>query len=449
VNLYLSGGTAAGGAHKWHYISLPIQNINVSTFNTLNLVQYIESLVTGPDNYPGWVGYDGYQYSTGNNLPYTFDNLILGKGYNYFHSSGQSFEFTGTINTAEYSEQINLTCGSGYPDYQGYNLIGNPFASCLDWDHMVSNHYVQGSVDDAIYFTTDGKVASYVNGIGADGGSGTIPPLQGFFVKANSNSSLIFPRAARVHELDQFRYKKGIEDYVKSSDTIAFLRLKMETLQDSAELVVRFNTKATAGSDKEFDAYEFSKTTGDINIWTSSLGTAYSINGLPFPETEKEIPVGLNKNIAGLFKLSSSEIRKLDHYNILLIDITSGQTVDLKKGGFIEFFAEPGLTEDRFIIAITKTTTNIPVVDTKKDKFNIYLSGGTINVVLLTDDTKSASGSIAIHEITGKKVTEQKNIQWSGNGDRKQISTNTYTPGLYIVTVTSGINKYTKKVILH
>ena len=37
--------------------------------------------------------------------------------------------------------------------------------------------------------------------------------------------------------------------------------------------VVRFNKNATNAFDAKYDAYEFSKTSGDINIWTTFAGT--------------------------------------------------------------------------------------------------------------------------------------------------------------------------------
>ena len=138
TKLYLSGGTSAGGAFKWHYIAVPIDNISAISFNTLNLAQYIESLVTGGDNYPGWVAYDGYQYSSGLTLGNTFSTLSVGVGYNYYAAASATFTFSGALNISDV--EIPVTSGTGYPDYQGYNLIGNPFASCLDWDYIVDNY---------------------------------------------------------------------------------------------------------------------------------------------------------------------------------------------------------------------------------------------------------------------------------------------------------------------
>jgi len=444
VKLYLSGGTTSEGAYKWHYISVPRNNVSVSTFGTLNLAQYLENLVTSPDNYPGWVAYDGYQYSSGNTLSYTFNTLALRRGYMYYASSGNIFTLTGNINYGLGS--VAVTCGSGYPDYQGFNLIGNPFAACIDWNWIISN-YPPAYVNNAIYFTNNGRIASYVGGLGDNGGTGTIPPMQGFFVKANANSSISLRPGARVHNIEQLRYKKGPEEYENSTDTISFIRLKIQDSRDSTDLVVRFNKKATAGIDKEFDAYEFSKTSGDINIWTSTGGIAFSINGLPFPESTMEIPVGVNSKISGIFRLSLSEINKLDDYSVLLKDNLTGKIIDLKKGEYCEFTSQTGLSENRFIVVVTKSTTGVQdITSSSEEKFAIYRSGEGVNIRYDGNSQVPFAGSVAIYDISGKIILKQTHLEWSGKGDYRRVNIGPVSPGIYIIKVSTKDFKSVEKI---
>lgn len=444
TELYLSGGTTSENDYRWHYISAPVNNVPVSTFPTLNLAQYVESLVTGADNYPGWVAYDGYQYSSGTITGPTFSALVLGGGYNYYSSASTTYTITGALNIADV--EVPVTCGTGFPDYQGYNLLGNPFASCLDWDFIVDQH-PPFSVNDAIYYTNNGLIASYVGGIGSDGGSGTIPPLQGFFVKATANSSVTLPYDARTHNIDQQRYKKkSSEEAYSGSDSISFVRLQLKNDRDSADLVVRFNSKATATTDKMFDAFEFSKTAGAINIWSTSGNVAYSINGLPFPESSVSIPVGLNIKTAGTYKISSNELKNLDNYSVVLKDLATNKTTDLKRGGFIEFNGTEGITEDRFIIVITKSATSITEYSSAEKDFRIYFSSGLLNIIPLSDDYSNATGSVTIYDLSGGKVFQQNNIDWQGVGVLKQFTPQTSWRGIYMVEVKAGSRKCVRKV---
>lgn len=444
TELYLSGGTTPESDYKWHYISVPVNNVSVGTFPTINLAQYIESLVTGADNYPGWVAYDGYQYSSCTITGPTFSVLALGAGYNYYSAAGATYTLTGALNIMDMD--VPVTCGTGHPDYQGYNLLGNPFASCLDWDYIIKQ-FRPFYVNDAIYYTNNGSIASYVAGTGSDGGSGTIPPLQGFFVKATANSTVTLPYEARTHNLDQQRYKKkSTGESSSSSDTISFVRLQLKNAPDSADLVVRFNSKATPEADKKFDAYEFSKTAGAVNIWSTSGNVAYSINGLPFPESAVSVPVGMNIKTAGKYKFCSNELKNLDQYSIILKDLSTNKTADLKKGEFIEFDAPEGMTEDRFIIVITKSATSVMDYPSTENEFKIYFSAGLINIMPLSDEYDNALGSVAIYDLTGSKVFQQNNIDWQGSGVLKQFTPQPSWSGIYMVEVKAGSRKFVKKI---
>jgi hypothetical protein len=443
TRLYLSGGTTPEGDFKWHYIAVPIENINVSNFATQDFAQYIESLVINENNESGWVASDGFQYSSETDIGIEFSTLELGKGYNYYSSGGSTLSLTGNLNISDVD--FPVTCGSGYPDYQGFNLVGNPFASCLDWDYIINN-YTPASINNAIYFTNNGKFPAYVNGVGVNGGTGTIPPLQGFFVHATSPSSVYFPIEARTHNLDQYRYKKGCDEVQEKKDTISLVRIKLETANDSTDFVVRFNKKASFMYDNKFDAYKFSKTAGDFSIWTTTGDIDYSINGLPFPDSKVEIPVGIKVTKTGTYKLSSNEIKLLENYSVTLRDLSTNSSFDLKKGEELTFEAPAGITENRFILSIANLTTEISPITAPEKKFSIYSSNGTLNVLSLSDEFGSLPGAVTVYDLTGRKVLQVNNLEWNGNGDLKQFGMNPAEKGLFIIEVKAGNKKYIEKV---
>lgn len=445
TRLFLKGGSTSGGEYIWHYISSPVSGIAATTYSTQNLAQYIESLVTGTDNYVGWVAFDGYQYSTGSITGNTFSTLSLGKGYTYHLSGDQTVSLNGAINLA--TQSASVTSGTGYPDYQGFNLLGNPFASCLSWDTII-RYYNPVNLLDAIYFTHNGLISSYVNGIGSDGGTGEIPPMQGFFVKASAASTVSLNQSARVHQFEQMRYKKSAGESARSSDTISFVRLKMKGTQDSADLVVRFNNKATTAFDKSYDAFEFSKTSGLINIWTNTENTSYSINGIPFPVQTYEIPVGMNLKQPGTYKLLPDGINLLGNYAISLRDLHTNQTVDLKKGEFIEFMAQPGLNEGRFVLSVTRATTDVTSIPNQNDLVRVYAVNETITIQVLSNELAGTGGSATVYDITGRKLRRVDDINWLGKGDIKEISMYGSGQGVYIVEIISGSYRHVQKVTL-
>ncbi len=448
IKHFITGGQTPGGDYRWHYIASPVPNIAVSTYNTQNLSQYIESLVTGTDNSSGWVAYDGYQYSSGAILGNTFNLLTVGKGYNYYSTNDAVITYTGIIHTALMNTPV--TCGTGYSDYQGYNLIGNPYAACLDWEKNW-DEATPAFINDAIYFTLNGSVASYVGGIGADGGTQYIPPLQGFFIKANPGAVRLPMRpVARVHNVEQLRYKKKSTAVNSATDTISFVRLKMSGSNDSTDLVVRFNKNATNAYDAKFDAYEFSKTSGDINIWTTIAGTDYSINGLPFPETEIEVPVGINLKLNGTFRLLLSEMNKLENYAIMLKDQYTSQVINLRGGEFAEFTASPGSITDRYMLVINKSATSVTDISSASRSFAILpLSGKIISIRLVSDIPVTGKGTITVYDLGGRKLYQQENVEWNGLNDTKMVYMDTRTSGLVLVEVLAGDIKVIEKILLH
>jgi hypothetical protein len=455
VEIYLPGGQYLSN-YIWHYVSAPISNITAITFNDydpltpFNLAKYLESNVVNSNLTAGWYAYDGYHYAHRHIVPdTTFTLLTLGQGYNYYFPTDRIVTLT-TSNTDNPTRLLNVSNinipvrHSGYSN-SGWNLIGNPFTSCLNWN-LIRN--TMPFVEDAIYFTLFGRFASYVGGVGANGGTGTIPPMQGFFVHTTGTSSVPLVTSARVHNTEQLRYK-GTGDNNKSSDTISFVRLKFENQKDSNDLVVRFNKKATVSFDKMFDAYKLDKNSGVFCIWTKTGNVDYSINGLPFPETSVEIPVAINTSEVGIYKLSSNELKNLDNYSVTLKDLSTNITVDLKKGAIMVFNAPAGITENRFVLTVTNIATSVPEIILPSKKFSIYSSGGTVNNLSLTDEFNNIPGVVNIYDLSGRIVMQESNVVWQSNGELRKINLIPAEKGLYIVEIKAGNKKYVEKVNLN
>lgn len=450
VKVYLKGGLVPGeGSFRWHYVSVPISGIGVGIFNTLNLAQYVESLVEDEDNTKGWVAWDGYRYTEEiEDQEFGFSTLKLGTGYNYYSDYDDNvITLSGVINIAD--TLANLTCGLGYPESQGYNLLGNPFTACLDWDELVASN-PSGLYYNAVYITHEGAIASYVAGLGVNGGTATIPPMQGFFVKASGNYQFSLKSSARVHNNNQMRYKKrGTHNTDRIIDTISYVRLKMHNPTDTADLIVRFNKSATVMPDKNYDAFIFNKKAGNINMWTTIGGTDYSINGLPFPETTMELPIGINVNKAGTYTISLSELNELYGYTILLKDLATGKTVDLRNSETLDVTVEKGLIEDRFLLTFLKNATYTVDQNTESsESFRIYSSPGIINLVLLDKYYENIPATIKVYDLTGRVVLYEREIIWTGQGELQRVQVNHLKDGIYIIELSAKGRSITQKFLI-
>ncbi|MBK7213170.1 MAG: hypothetical protein IPH88_07735 [Bacteroidales bacterium] len=201
----------------YHYISSPVQ---ATTFG--NVFPINQTAV--------WA----YQYDepTGDWMNLTIANsLAVGTGYSVRMDVPQTALFAGSLNANPVTFNLSNLSTSTNADRQGWNLVGNPFSSALDWNQMSTSGVVGG-----VYVWNGLGYVSYNGGVGALTG-GIIPSVNGFFVKAgNALSSVTIPLAARVHSNIPF-YKESFTN---------LLSLKAEGNNYIDETFVNFNDAATA-----------------------------------------------------------------------------------------------------------------------------------------------------------------------------------------------------------
>ncbi|NMC38531.1 MAG: hypothetical protein GYA41_09435, partial [Bacteroidales bacterium] len=252
VELYLTGGTGSSENYLWHYISSPFTSLSVTPFSnvTLNLARWVESLAS-PDLFVGWVAFDGYVYRVDENPPYTgdpFSGLDKGRGYNHYYSSDHTYTINGQFNTSDVVVSIPCTDPDDYLGRYGYNLLGNPFPSGLDWDDITGSPSFPEQTSKVLHYEKEGNHVYYINGIGSEEGvNGIIPPMQGFFTKTYATGkSITLLLNARTHN--------NIPERYKGTGSIPYLRLKLISSGISDNIVVRFDETAKTGLDYDFDA---------------------------------------------------------------------------------------------------------------------------------------------------------------------------------------------------
>ena len=447
VDLYLSGKEQTG-INTWHYISSPVTSLNVSIFTstTQDLAQYVESLPT-PDNsglIEGWIGFDGYNY-TSRTTPspplYTFNDLAVGQGYDYYYSSNHKYTFSGTLNTSDVPITLAYT---GTPDspLHGFNLIGNPYSSGLNWDDIANELYFPypSNTSKGLYFTRDNAQCSYVNGVGNPGDvTGIIPPMQGFFVKTySSGNTITIPAAARSQGTIHSRYK--------GSTIIPLIRLALTEGTLSDETVVRFDAAAKSDLDYDFDALKMFLSPNTTSIYSSLAGTNYSINGQPFPLTFVEIPIVVNLVSSGNHTISTSQLQGLDTYEVTLTDKSTGFVADLKTTPNLSFSASAGSIPDRFVLKVGTIATGFEKPVVSNNTFNIYPDNNMINIQTISDEWDGKSGSVKVMDLSGKIIDDLNNSEFRKNSLIQIASPG--VKGIYVVEMRSGVMRYVGKVVI-
>jgi len=186
---------------------------------------------------------------------------------------------------------------------QGWNLIGNPTASTIDWD---APGWTKENISETIYVwdpNANGGAGDYLvwNGLNGNLQSGKISPLQAFWVKATGPSPVLsFDNEAKSVS-GVFRGKD--EPFINASNPdIPFIKFTLSASGYKKEIWLSFSDDGKWGYDK-WDAYELQPMGEDwMSFYTSAIGNRSPgkvINHLP--ETLDEDPVFLNL-ILGLYE---------------------------------------------------------------------------------------------------------------------------------------------------
>jgi hypothetical protein len=374
----------------------------------------------------GWQWHDGYDGTTG------FTTLLPKRGYNFYHTEDVTVNFpTLSGLTASMGSTVPLQFNGN-----GLNLIGNSLTCSINWDEVV----LSGNMRQAVYFTTNNTMASYVDGVGSPAGTtGIIPPLQGFFVKAlETGCSLDFSNPGVKTHGSVNRYKN---ETVKS-----LFRLELRTnniLND--ETVVRLSYDATSSFDNNMDASAiFAMSSPSGALWTQLEGENYVINSVPHPSDEFFIPVTINIKEEGIHTIKRTELTGLSNYHIELTDQYQSFTTNLQETPEYSFSSDAGLFNDRFLIRIVPRATTINGIVNPSTAINIFVRDNILNIQPSDDNWGEARCQITVFDITGRIVERFPDRQLQ-MGSLLQLPF-AKPSGLYIIEVQEGTKRSVSKI---
>ncbi len=429
----------------YKYFSSPFQAATVSQFgDEVNLGAGFPPIYRYDENRTssGWVRY---------NYPDSLLKPMNGYATNFGSLiTPDTADITGVVNNGPVSITLR---NHNFTYTQGFNLVGNPYPSPIDWD--ASAGWTKTNIDDAIYYfkasATDqygGTYSSYIDGVSSDGVvSDTIPSMQGFFVHVSDG---VFPVTGILASDNDVRITDFTQPFTKSAkgETKPLIRLNAGFSGDDSSydpLVICFDEKAQTTFDSQLDALKLMNTDLAVtNLYaTGSDGTKLSIDGLPLSfMTEGSVPLGLKISKAGnvVFKISSLD-SQLSGSGIYLSDIVTGSNQDLLDGKEYIVSLASGEYTNRFYLNITSTPTDINPVRSFEDLFRIYYSNGTLTAYITLN---ADNGTLTITNLTGQTVFMKK-IYESGYHEFNTI----LKSGIYIATFSTKNTKVSRKIFIY
>ncbi len=296
VERYITNGS-------WHLISSPIAGATTAMFSPTDYMQY------HTESTNGWTDITSLSYS-----------LEIMQGYAFWSvAAGPSTEvFSGVTNTGNQGKTYTKDISS-----DGYNLVGNPYPSVIDWDEVT----IPGTMNGAVWLY-DPVSTTYKYYLEGGGGSNTttqyIPSGQGFFIQATGAGTLSIDNSDRGHNNDQ--------DFYKNTVLNEMLVLKATGNGITTQTAIRFNAGATTQIDRLYDVQKIMPYNPDVPaLYTVCENKNMATNTLPSVSGNEIMPVYFEAGTSGNYLIQAGEIESLDaQLPVYLEDVALNYFQDLR-----------------------------------------------------------------------------------------------------------------------
>jgi len=387
-----------GTARNW-YVSSPVTNTASPSNNITRYYEYVESgnntdfSVTGSTDY--WKGL------------ITGTTMAVGKGYIAQAGSGTTVSFSGTPNNANVTTVFDLTRDDAKG--KGFNLVGNPYPSYLDWSLVASSN---PNLSKTFYFrsknTNETSTYTFVsyNGllntsVSSNGTANTsitrfIPPMQAFWVRVNSGTSatkMNFSNEMRAHRDDSGNQLKA-----PKTDNRVRLRLQLINGSEADETLICTDENAANG----FDVYDSPKMMNNSSVipdlYTKADAERLVINGINAIADNMELPLGFGLNATTTLKLKATEISNFpEGMHIYLLDKQENKPTELtpeteytfsstattaNESRFSLLFKAPGATtgnvnaENNQVLVFVNAQSEIVINAAAGSRYSVYNTAG-------------------------------------------------------------------------
>ncbi|MGC4040240.1 MAG: fibronectin type III domain-containing protein [Flavobacterium sp.] len=429
--------------------SSPVAGQGLYAFSPTTLPNRFYTYVPSSNTYSASVGFNltGLQYPS----PLVAPNGINGTdGNNVQFATGQSYlirvpwdhptaatvwggTFTGVPNNGDIPVTVS-TAGEPTIGY-GYNAVGNPYPSRINvHDFIDGNTNISGTLyfwrktndNTSSSYATLSKIAYVANGAaGGDTGTGyfntgdesnwVINIGQGFFVKANSGSTISFTNSMR-------RSSNGNQFFRTSQNTdtvsggLYWLNLTANTGIYS-QMAVGYSSEGTLGVDRGIDGENINK---DFYLTSLIDANEYSIQGRPDFNSDDIVPLAYKTATAGTYTISidhASGIFSAGGQSIYLKDNLTSSLHDMGSGAY-SFTTDAGAFGNRFEVVYTNQlggetfSENTVVIYTQGHDF-VVNSGNAV------------MSSIKVFDIRGRLLQQKTGINSSqsviGGGLANQV----------------------------
>ncbi len=400
---------------KWHYIAAPVDDPSANVFYDIYMMEFDEP--SGQWNY------------------ITDPNQVLDtdmKGYAVWTSSSlignTTLQFTGPVNSGYQEIDLTYTASANHIN-RGFNFVGNPYCSAIDWDYNGTDGWVKENVDNAVYQWNGelGGYGSYVNGYSVNQATNIIPAHQGFYVHCNQPTGKIgVDNGVRLHDQKPFfKSENNLEENV--------LRLTVSGNSYTDETLIHFDGETSYDFEPAYDAIKMMGLEEAPQVFSITGNNDHlSINSQP---EATSVAVGVQCSQSGIYSISWKGINSFKMgQTILLEDLKTGQIINMNDQAGYTFSYDPAEDLHRFNVLFSGPNA---ITEDQLQRINVFGSGKSIMVV--NDQLEQAV--VSVYNLTGQLITQEQIV-------KGQTEIMLGRKGYFIIRTTSGRYGQTNKVVL-
>ncbi|MFZ4413424.1 MAG: hypothetical protein ACOYOV_10110 [Bacteroidales bacterium] len=340
----------SGSAEDWHFLSSPVT------------AQSISGGWTPSGTYGNGTGYDLYAWNEPTNCwiyklnttsainwntIHPGSSFAVGRGYLYsVQASNPTKLFLGNLNNANIS--YSLSAISPVDSVKGFNLVGNPYPSSIDW--QANSGWARanllnsgGGYDMWIYnkAASNYGVCNSLTGSGTNGVSRYIAPMQGFFVRAATAGNLSMDNTIRVHN--------GAGGWLKNNEIIdpkiLSVTVQSESNSSSDEIRLQFGYE----NSETGAAKLFSPVVTAPSLYLPAVGELFSIRYLTDTIDNPSVPVMFKTTIDGSYTIKCNfEFERFE--TLMLEDRQTHYIQNMKAKNTYNFHASRTDDANRFVL---------------------------------------------------------------------------------------------------
>jgi len=264
--------------------------------------------------------------------------------HNWYTPSSANLGYTGSGTGTNYA-------------VRGFNLVGNPYASSIDWESFNTTTTTSGiygkNVGTTIYElnpATNNYDTYQKGGVYTNHGKRLIESGQAFFVLASNstNPQLIFNESAKStgQNTGLNLFMSTGPDLVKLNQSNIDQHLRLQIALDTVntdDIYIGFNSSATTQFVDEEDA-PFKPGNGKVHLASfSSDNVPLAINRLPLPTVgQTVIPLKVGAYNYGTYKLNMTELEAIPEiYEVWLMDRFNKDSLDMRHNSTYAFDMTP------------------------------------------------------------------------------------------------------------